>query len=110
MDTQQVYNQNAQKWLRLEPSSLSDFTARPLVFDACGELAGRSVLDIGCGEGYCARELKRRGAGDYLGVDLSEQMIEAAKLQEAKEMLHIAEHLGVDIPVTPHERFRRVRK
>ncbi|MBB3047713.1 SAM-dependent methyltransferase [Litorivivens lipolytica] len=96
MDTQQVYNQNAQKWLRLEPSSLSDFTARPLVFDACGELAGRSVLDIGCGEGYCARELKCRGAGDYLGVDLSEQMIEAAKLQEAKEPLGI-EYRACDV-------------
>ncbi len=89
-DTKQVYNENAQKWLRLEPSSLSDFTARPLVFDACGDLNGRSVLDIGCGEGYCARELKRRGAGDYLGVDLSSQMIEAAQLQESKDQLGIA--------------------
>lgn len=82
MNTEDVYNANASKWLRLEPSSLSDFTARPLVFDACGELSGLSVLDIGCGEGYCARELKRRGAGDYLGIDLSEQMISAAQAQE----------------------------
>jgi len=83
--TEQIYNDNAKKWLRLEPSSLSDFTARPLVFDACGDLASRSVLDIGCGEGYCARELKRRGAGDYLGIDLSVNMIEAAQSQEQKE-------------------------
>lgn len=90
MDTEKVYNENAEKWLRLEPSSLSDFTARPMVFDACGEdLAGSSVLDIGCGEGYCARELKRRGAGEYLGVDLSEQMINAAKLQEQKDQFGI---------------------
>ena len=75
MDTKVVYNENAEKWLRLAPSSLSDFTARPRVFEACGELNGRSVLDIGCGEGYCARELKRRGAGYYLGLDLSEEMI-----------------------------------
>ncbi|HCS27794.1 MAG TPA: class I SAM-dependent methyltransferase [Spongiibacteraceae bacterium] len=89
MDTQQVYDSNAEKWLRLAPSSLSDFTARPLVFEACGNVAGRSVLDIGCGEGYCARELKRRGAGDYLGVDLSEQMIQAAQLQEAQDQFGI---------------------
>ncbi len=89
MDTKQVYNDNAQKWLRLKPSSLSDFTARPHVFEACGDLDGRSVLDIGCGEGYCARELKRRGAGDYLGVDLSAQMIEAAQHQEQIEPLGI---------------------
>ena len=96
MDTKQVYNQNAQKWLRLSPSSLSDFTARPLVFDACGELNNRSVLDIGCGEGYCARELKRRGAGDCLGIDLSSQMIEAAQLQEAEEQLGI-EYLACNV-------------
>lgn len=85
LDTKKVYNDNAQKWLRLEPSSLSDFTARPAVFEACGELNNRSVLDIGCGEGYCARELKRRGAGDYLGLDLSTEMIHAAQLQEEKD-------------------------
>ena len=85
MDTEKVYDDNAGKWLRLAPSSLSDFTARPFVFDACGSLAGRSVLDIGCGEGYCARELKRRGAGDYLGIDLSSQMIAAAQAQESKD-------------------------
>ncbi len=84
-DTEKVYDDNADKWLRLTPSSLSDFTARPSVFEACGKLNNRSVLDIGCGEGYCARELKRRGAGDYLGLDLSSQMIEAAKTQEAKD-------------------------
>lgn len=89
MDTQKVYDDNATKWLRLTPSSLSDFTARPYVFESCGELNGRSVLDLGCGEGYCARELKRRGAGDYLGVDLSPEMIQAAKIQENRDLLGI---------------------
>lgn len=90
MDTEKVYNENAGKWLRLAPASLSDFTARPAVFDACGDLDGRSVLDIGCGEGYCARELKRRGAGDYVGLDLSAEMIAAAKAQDA------ADKYGID--------------
>ena len=93
-DTKKIYNENAEKWLRLEPSSLSDFTARPLVFEACGELKGRSVLDIGCGEGYCARELMRRGAGDYLGMDLSPKMIEAAQTQEAKDQYGIEYQVG----------------
>lgn len=89
MDTEKVYNDSAGKWLRLAPSSLSDYTARPAVFDACGDLAGRSVLDIGCGEGYCARELKRRGAGHYLGIDLSSEMIAAAKRQETNDQYGI---------------------
>jgi len=96
METKQVYDDNADKWLRLAPSSLSDFTARPFVFEACGELDGRSVLDIGCGEGYCARELKRRGAGDYLGIDLSAQMIEAAQAQDAQDKYGI-EYQACDV-------------
>lgn len=88
-NTEKIYDDNADKWLRLTPSSLSDFTARPSVFEACGDVRDRSVLDIGCGEGYCARELKRRGAGDYLGLDLSAQMIEAAKTQELKDQYGI---------------------
>lgn len=94
MDTEKVYDDNAKKWLRLQPSSLSDFTARPALFDACGDVSGRSVLDIGCGEGYCARELKRRGAGDYVGVDLSSQMIAAANAQEQEQPLGIQYHVG----------------
>ncbi len=105
MDTKKVYDDNAQKWLRLEPSSLSDFTARPFVFEACGELNGRSVLDIGCGEGYCARELKRRGAGDYLGIDLSSEMIEAAKAQEKIDQYEIEYRVTNVVEYTPDRQF-----
>ena len=104
MRTEKVYNDNARSWLRLEPSSLSDFTARPLLFDACGDLAGRAVLDLGCGEGYCARELKRRGAGEYLGVDLSARMIEAAMAQEA------ADQLGIDYVTADVTQFQPTRQ
>jgi len=104
-DTEQVYDDNADKWLRLTPSSLSDFTARPYVFEACGALNGRSVLDIGCGEGYCARELKRRGAGDYLGLDLSSQMIAAAKLQERKDRYGIEYQACNVVEFTPRRQY-----
>jgi SAM-dependent methyltransferase len=104
-DTKDVYDQNVEKWLRLEPSSLSDFTARPKVFDACGDLNGRSVLDIGCGEGYCARELKRRGAGDYLGIDLSEQMIQAARARDQVDQYGI-QYLATNVvEYTPSRQF-----
>lgn len=105
MDTEKVYNDNAQKWLRLEPSSLSDFTGRPFVFDACGDVLARSVLDLGCGEGYCARELKRRGAGDYLGVDLSSNMIEAAQTQEKTDQLGIEYQVGNVAEFRPRRQF-----
>ena len=105
MDTKQVYNDNANKWLRLEPSSLSDFTARPQVFEACGELNNHSVLDIGCGEGYCARELKRLGAGEYLGIDLSTQMIEAAQTQELQDQFGIEYRACNVVEFVPEKQF-----
>lgn len=104
-NTEKVYDKNAEKWLRLSPSSLSDFTARPAVFDACGVLNARSVLDIGCGEGYCARELKQRGAGDYLGIDLSSHMIDTAKKQEAKDQYGIEYRACNVVEFTPERPF-----
>jgi toxoflavin synthase len=96
VDTKKIYDENASSWLRLEPSSLSDFTARPKVFDACGDVTNLSILDIGCGEGYCARELKRRGAGKYTGIDLSEEMIKAAKQRDLIDQYGI-EYTAMDI-------------
>lgn len=87
--TKNLYNQNAPSWVREQPSSLSDFTARPFIMDMCEPLTGLKVLDLGCGEGYCTRELSKRGATQVYGVDLSENMIRAATQQEKKHSLNI---------------------
>lgn len=105
MDTEQVYNINASKWLRLKASTLSDFTARPFVFDSCGDVSNCSILDIGCGEGYCARELKSRGAGDYVGIDLSTEMINAARDQEKHDLLGIEYVVGNVVDSKPDRQF-----
>jgi|GEM_PF-717947 len=39
---------------------------------------GESVLDCGCGAGFYGIKIKRLG-GEYLGVDISEEMVEQAK-------------------------------
>ena len=84
IDTGRLYDQNASRWQRREPSSLSDFTGRPAVFDLCGPVDGLDILDLGCGEGYCARELAGRGARSVTGVELSEEMVHLAQTQEAE--------------------------
>lgn len=88
--TQKLYDETALRWVRTEPSSLSDFTARPVVLDMCEPIAGSQILDLGCGEGYCSRQLKQRGAKTVHGIDLSEKMIAAAQAQEKKESLDIS--------------------
>jgi len=42
-------------------------------------LAGLRILDLGCGLGYFAREVRARGAASVLGVDLSQLMLEDAR-------------------------------
>ena len=43
------------------------------------DLAGRSVLDIGCNAGFYSIEMKRRGAGRVLGVDFDESYLAQAR-------------------------------
>ena len=47
------------------------------MLDALGDVAGRRVLDIGCGEGRFCRLLANLGAG-VTGVDLTEGLVEKA--------------------------------
>ena len=42
-------------------------------------VTGLRVLDLGCGMGYMARDLRARGAASVLGVDLSERMLNEAR-------------------------------
>jgi len=59
----------------------------------CGDVAGKRLLDVGCGTGYFAREMARRGAM-VTGVDLSEGMIRHARDEEA------ASPLGIEYQIT----------
>lgn len=45
----------------------------------CGGLAGRRVVDVGCGGGILAESMAVRGA-DVVGIDLSEKPLGVAKL------------------------------
>jgi 2-polyprenyl-3-methyl-5-hydroxy-6-metoxy-1,4-benzoquinol methylase len=47
-----------------------------------GEIAGRRVLDAGCGEGYLARLLAARGA-HVTGIDLSPRLIELGRTKDS---------------------------
>ncbi|MBU7586152.1 MAG: methyltransferase domain-containing protein [Nostoc sp. TH1S01] len=89
-----LYNHTASEWVRRQPLSLSDFTARPIVLEMCEPLNQLQVLDLGCGEGYCTRELSRRGAAQVYGIDVSQKMIEAARLQELENPVGIKYEVG----------------
>jgi SAM-dependent methyltransferase len=53
-------------------------------FEVAGDLAGRSVLDLGCGSGRYLIEAASRGSSRVVGVDLAPQMLSiAARLAQA---------------------------
>ena len=54
-----------------------------------GNIAGKSVLDLACGEGFYTRRIKENGAGSVIGVDISAKMIELARQQETASPLMI---------------------
>jgi SAM-dependent methyltransferase len=60
---------------------------RYTLFEALPDLRGLTVLDLACGEGFYTRLLKRAGARDVLGVDISDAMIRLAEAQERADPL-----------------------
>ncbi|MEQ1884357.1 MAG: class I SAM-dependent methyltransferase [Bryobacteraceae bacterium] len=72
------------------------------LLELMGDLRGKDVLDLACGEGYYTRLLKRNGAARAVGVDLSPKMIELAEQREHSEVQGIEYRVGdartVEVP------------
>ena len=86
------YNPIAYKQSKLQPWRIhvECFTLMELI----GDLSGKTVVDIACGEGFYTRLLRQNGACQVVGVDLSEGMIELARQQESAHPLGIKYLLG----------------
>ncbi|MER6456150.1 class I SAM-dependent methyltransferase [Streptomyces sp900105245] len=69
-----------------------------------GDVRGRSVLDVACGTGFYSREFQRRGASDVLGVDISAEMIAAARDIERRDPLGVRHEVGDVTELRPPER------
>lgn len=59
-----------------------------------GDVTGRSVIDIACGEGFYTRMIRQHGAARVLGVDLSARMIDLARATEAQQRLGVEYQVG----------------
>lgn len=108
--TRAIYNRASPKWARNEKRLLSDFTARPVVLEKIQPLTQQRVLDLGCGEGFVARQIKAAGATSVLGIDLSEGMIDHARDEENRNPQGIEYRQGDASKLTdlPEATFDRV--
>jgi ubiquinone biosynthesis O-methyltransferase len=66
------------RWRASEIGAITDRLERQLILGLVGDVRGCRVLDVGCGDGEFAVELKKRGA-IVVGIDASAEMIDAAK-------------------------------
>jgi SAM-dependent methyltransferase len=73
------YDAFAEAYARANDSGLFNrWYARPAVLDLLGDVAGRRILDAGCGSGPLLAELMERGAS-AAGFDASQAMIGLAR-------------------------------
>src|SRR5215470_16350152 len=73
--------------------------AATVALELLGEVHGRDVLDLGCGEGHISRRLARAGA-NVIAVDPTARLLQLAEEAERRQPLGIryqqgnAEHLA----------------
>src|ERR1043166_10126678 len=83
------WNAIAESWvLHADKNDYRNFFLMPRMLEMLGDVRGRRILDLGCGEGGYARELARHGA-QVVGVDGSERMIDIARRRAKEEELEV---------------------
>jgi ubiquinone/menaquinone biosynthesis C-methylase UbiE len=83
------YDSIAQEYQESKDLPIRWYIERYTYFQMLGDVTGKSILDLACGEGWYTRQLKKKGAAVVIGVDISEQMIKLAKQKEAQHKLNI---------------------
>lgn len=83
------WNHISEEWCDIAPINETRlYFIMPYMLRLMGEVSGKRILDLGCGEGGYSRELTRRGA-DIVAIDCAEYSIEYAKKLSLKEGLDI---------------------
>jgi SAM-dependent methyltransferase len=76
--TQQEWINLGAKW---KTSSSKLYVLFPSLDEIMGKVSGKSILDVGCGDGVFVRRCKEKGA-EAVGMDISPETIEACKKED----------------------------
>jgi len=85
------WNKAAESWVefvRGGKNYYSEYLNGPALKRMVGDVEGKNVLDVGCGEGYFSRFFAMAGA-EVTGVDLSDALIKAAVEEEKRHPLGV---------------------
>lgn len=89
-----VYDPIAKNYKQVRENLAYKYVETYTYLNKLGNLSGKSILDLGCGEGIFSRNFKQQGAAQVVGVDISSKMIELAKEEEARTPLGIEYIVG----------------
>lgn len=90
------YDDIAEHYRRSKDSPLRTYVEAYTFEQMIGDVRGKRVLDLACGEGFYSRRLRALGADRVVGVDVSRQMIALAERQESENPLGI-EYVCADV-------------
>ena len=90
------YDGIAEQYQQSKRLSFREHVERYTLFDLLGDVRGRTVLDMACGDGFYTRLVKQAGAAEVTGVDISAAMIELAEEQERRQPLG-CEYVQTDV-------------
>jgi SAM-dependent methyltransferase len=76
-------------WRASTLGAITEDLERRLVFELAGEIRGRAVLDVGCGDGALAMAFRQRGAERVAGCDPDLQMISRASVEATRQQAEI---------------------
>ena len=93
-DAQSVREQwdyNARGWDHAQRTGLDHYRTGlhgPALVEFAGDVTGKKLLDLGCGEGYFSRQMAEQGAS-VIGIDLSPNQLKFARERESEQPLGI---------------------
>jgi ubiquinone/menaquinone biosynthesis C-methylase UbiE len=90
------YDAIARQYRQSTESPLRAFVESGSLLSMAGDVRGKSVLDLACGEGFYTRKFRELGAARVVGVDISSAMIELAEAQERENPLGL-EYVCADV-------------
>ncbi len=80
---------NYARWRNSRLGSLTDRIEQRAVLRLCGDLSGRRILDLGCGDGAYALLAAEHGASFVVGLDISSGMLKAARSRASTDTAHV---------------------
>ena len=94
------YDAIAEQYRRSKDSPLRRHVEAHTFMRLLGDVRGKQVLDLACGEGFYARRIRAAGAERVVGVDVSREMIELVERAQ-EEITAFAAGAGPPLKTNP---------